>query len=456
MTSTIVRYEPRGAARDLMRCRSSEVCISGPAGSGKSLAMLFKLHYACMQAPGLRALLVRQTHASLTGTTLVTFERDVAGPMLASGGMRWFGGSPREPAAYRYANGSTILVGGLDRPEKFLSSEFDRITVDEVNQISERAWETLISRLRGKTPVYKQIVGGTNPDHPFHWIKLRAERGSLTMMSSLHRDNPAYFRPDGTMTPAGADYMSKLDALTGVRKARLKGGLWVAAEGTVYEFSDALHFLDPFEVPDGWPRMLSVDFGFTNPFVAQWWAEDPDGRLYRYREWYRTQGLVEDHAAAILAACTRLDSEYVHPARQPRYAYHGRVWTEPRPRAVVCDHDAEDRATLERHLGMSTVPARKSVKDGIEAVQSRLKVAGDGRPRLFLVRGALVERDPLLADAKKPTCTEEEVGGYVWAPGPDGRAAKEEPVKIDDHGADALRYACAEVDLGAQPRTRWM
>jgi predicted transcriptional regulator len=39
-----------------------------------------------------------------------------------------------------------------------------------------------------------------------------------------------------------------------------------------------------------------VDFGYTNPFVMQWWAEDPDGRLYLYREIYRTRRLVEDHA----------------------------------------------------------------------------------------------------------------------------------------------------------------
>ena len=35
--------------------------------------------------------------------------------------------------------------------------------------------------------------------------------------------------------------------------------------------------------------MWSVDFGFTNPIVIQWWAEDPDGRLYLYRELYRDE-----------------------------------------------------------------------------------------------------------------------------------------------------------------------
>src|SRR5690606_20066097 len=77
-------------------------------------------------------------------------------------------------------------------------------------------------------------------------------------------------------------------------------------------------------------------------------------------------------------------------------------WLEPRPTAVVCDHDAEGRAVLERELGVETTPAHKSVLDGIQAVQARLRVAEDGKPRLFFVRGALVERDPELEGARRP------------------------------------------------------
>ncbi|MBO3751546.1 phage terminase large subunit [Streptosporangiaceae bacterium NEAU-GS5] len=433
MIGTVVRYEPRGAARELLECRDAEVLIAGPAGTGKSLAMLFKLHASCLAVPGLRALLVRQTHASLTGTTLVTFERAVAQEAMSAGLVRWFGGSARQPAAYRYANGSEILVGGLDRPEKFLSSEFDRIAVDEATEITEMALETLISRLRGTAPTYKQIVCACNPSYPTHWIKLRSDRGAMVMLHSRHADNPAYVRADGGLTAAGQDYMAKLQALTGVRKLRLAEGRWAAAEGVIYElFDPGAHVIPRFDVPAGWPRWLSVDFGYTNPLVCQDWREDPDGRLYLVAELYRTRRLVEDHAKDIL-----------------RMLADG-----PRPRAVVCDHDAEDRATLERHLGMSTVAAKKTVSDGIQAVQSRLKLAGDGRPRLFLVEGALVERDPDLVDAKRPTCTEEELPGYIWAIKPGG-ALKEEPHKENDHGCDALRYVVAERDLGVRPNIRW-
>jgi hypothetical protein len=45
------------------------------------------------------------------------------------------------------------------------------------------------------------------------------------------------------------------------------------------------------------------------------------------------------------------------------------------------------------------------------------------------------ERDALL-ERSLPTCTEEEVTGYVWAvkPGTGGAGLKEQPLKENDHG----------------------
>ncbi|MEU9792892.1 phage terminase large subunit [Streptomyces sparsogenes] len=438
--NVVVRYEPRGAARELFHSRQSEIAMAGPAGTGKSLACLYRVHFAALNSPGIRCLIARKTAVSLGSTTLVTFEKKVATEAIASGIVRWYGGSAREAACYRYSNGSVIVVGGLDKPEKVLSSEYDLIFIDEATELTETDWETLGTRLRNGKLSWQQQIAACNPAHPTHWIKQRADRGGMVMLHSRHRDNPAYINADGSLTEQGRDYMAKLDALTGVRRLRLRDGVWAAAEGLIYEgWDDTLHVIDPFTIPDQWTRWLTIDFGFTNPFCAQWWAEDGDGRLYLYREIYRTRRLVEDHAKHILKLVTDDDGE----------------WTEPRPRAVICDHDAEDRATLERHLGMSTSPAKKTVSDGIQAVQSRLKRAADGRPRLSLVRGALVERDPELEDAKRPTCTEEEITGYVWAVKPGG-VLKEEPVKENDHGMDALRYMVAERDLGGRPRMRWL
>ncbi|MDN3244152.1 phage terminase large subunit [Streptomyces sp. ZSW22] len=437
MTATVVRYEPRGGAKTLLTAKDQEICIAGPAGTGKSLAMLQKAFYTSLMVPNCRSLIVRQTHASLTGSTLVTFEQQVATAALAEGVVRWFGGSPRKPAAYQFANGSEILVGGLDRPEKFLSTEFSRIYIDEATQISLKALETLITRLRGNADTYRQIILACNPDHPKHWIKQRCDDGTMRMLNSLHRDNPLYVQADGTLTERGVDYMAKLDALTGVRRLRFRDGIWAAAEGLVYEgWQDAVHVIDPFDVPAEWTRWVTVDFGFTNPFVAQLWCEDPDGRLYLVREWVRTRMLVEDHAEVI---------------RDRLLAGH------PRPRAIITDHDAEDRATLERKLGMGTQAAHKTVSDGIQAFGARLRPQGDGRARLYVFRDALLERDPSMDAAALPIGLAEEALGYVWAVKPGNQTGlKEEPVKENDHSMDAGRYMVAARDLGGRPRVRWL
>lgn len=423
-------YTPFGAAESLLYDRYAEIILEGPADTGKSRACLEKIHICASKYPGARFLIVRKTRKSLTDSALVTFEERVlpeASPVKA-------GPKRDQRHSYRYPNGSEIVIGGMDDPDKVMSMEFDMVYVQEARDILESEWEALRARCRWGAMPYWQMLGDTNPDAPRHWIKLRSHRGSLKLLASRHTDNP-------TFTSAR---QAILDGLTGVRRARLRDGLWVAAEGIIYEgWDSAQHLLDYRGLPADWPRYLAIDFGFTNPLVCQWWACDPDGRLYRYRELYRSQLLVEDAA---------------HEIR--RHSGGESI------RAIVCDHDAEDRATLQRHLACEcagteglpriacgTTAARKDVSPGIQAVAQRLRQAADGRPRIVYLRDSLVSRDPLLDDRKLPCCTEEEVEGYVWdtASGklnPDGTTRKEEPLKLNDHGMDATRYMVAYFDFG--------
>jgi phage terminase large subunit len=419
------------------------VLLSGAAGTGKSVGALMKVHLVCMSVPKVRALLVRKTHASLAASTLVTFRQKVAAEAIAAGAVSFYGGSAQEPAAFRYSNGSVIVVGGLDRATRLLSTEYDICFVDEAIEVTAEDLDTIVTRLRNGRLSYQQLIMATNPGPPTHHIKQRADSGRCRLLYSTHEDNPRLYS-GGEWTEYGQAYLARLDSLTGARYQRMRWGKWVAAEGLVYEaFDPAVHVIDPEDVPEGGTLWITVDFGFTNPTVVQFWREDGDGRLYLTRELYRSGRLVEDHAKDILRV---LKDEQGN-------------WRGQKPRAVICDHDAEDRATLERHLGLSTVAAHKGVSDGIQAVQSRLKPAGDGKPRLFLMRGALVERDAELDAAKKPCSTEEEITGYVWDRGTAQQQAndkppKEAPVKVNDHGMDALRYMAAELDLGGRPTIR--
>jgi len=140
-----------------------------------------------------------------------------------------------------------------------------------------------------------------------------------------------------------------------------------------------------------------------------------------------------------LAATTR------HPSVED---IHQRIRT--RMPNVSLDTVYRTLSTLHEH-GIYTVAAQKAVSVGIQRVEERLKVAGDGKPRLFVFRDALVQKDPALAEKRLPTCTAEEFGTYVWAEGVDGKPNKEEPTKLHDHGMDAMRYLCMHLENETGP-----
>jgi len=107
-------YEPRGACRDAFLSRASEVLVSGPAGTGKSRALLEKIHIMAMLNPGFRGLLVRKTQASLQSSALVTWRKFVTVEALLASDVEYYGGSAREQGYY-YRNGSVVVTGGMDK-----------------------------------------------------------------------------------------------------------------------------------------------------------------------------------------------------------------------------------------------------------------------------------------------------------------------------------------------------
>ena len=421
-------YAPQGAIAHLWASDADELILSGPAGTGKTRGSLEYLHEQASIYPRSRWLMVRKTRASLTDSALVIYERYVLGEEnpICAGMLR------ANRHSYRYPNGSEIVTGGMDKPTRILSTEYDGIYVPEAVELTLTDWETLISRLRGGNVPHEIIWGDTNPDVPHHWIMQRSQTGALELVYTRHEDNPVLWdAAAATWTARGAAYLAKLDKLTGTRKQRLRYGKWVIAEGAVYEdFDPAVHLVDRFDIPAEWRRFRVIDFGYTNPFVCQWWAQDHDGRLYLYRELYMTGRTVRVHAAQILALS---EGERIE--------------------ATVADHDAEDRATL-RECGISTVAARKEISVGIQAVQERLRVAGDGQPRLFVLRDSLVERDETLAEAAQPVCTADEFAAYVWAKQADGKPNKEAPVDLYNHGMDCVRYGVRHVDGSPVARVR--
>jgi phage terminase large subunit len=318
----------------------------------------------------------------------------------------------------------------MDHPDKVMSTEYDMCYVQEATELRVQDWEALCTRLRNGRISFQQLLADTNPSSETHWLKQRCNTGATRLLESRHADNPTLIDDQGNRTERGEAYLGTLDRLTGVRRLRLRDGLWVSAEGIVYEdFDPAIHVVDPFPIPTEWRRWWSVDFGTSNPCVIQCWAEDHDGRLYLYRELYMSGDTIDHHVQTMLSVV----------------APDG-IWTEPKPSYVICDHDLAERMILERELGIGSVAANKKVTAGLQAVASRLRPDLTGKPRLALLRGATLRRDPRLVEAGKPASTAEELTGYVWKDN-----GRDEPVKKNDHGCDALRYLVADRDLNTRP-----
>lgn len=438
----------RGGMLALWESKAHEVLLSGPYQTGKTFGALSKLHALLCKYPNCYALMVRRTRKSILTSAVMTYEKKVLPfpPGDPRCQVQKYGGVHAE--FYVYPNGSKLAVGGLDDADKYLSAEYDFIYVNQAEEITLDSWEKLVGRATGRAgnAPWTQVFGDCNPGPPNHWIK---GRKALQLLETRHEDNPSLHNGQN-WTELGRKSIAILDGLTGLRYKRGRLGLWVGAEGVVYEFDSTVHLIKRFEIPASWQRIRVIDFGFTNPFVCLWIAIDNDGRMYVYRELYMTQRTVARHMVDI----------HIH-SKGEHYA------------ATIADHDAEDRATLAggtvvddpvlvkrlvnagftahgdkvKLSGIATVAADKRVTVGIEKVQERLKLQGDGKPRFYVLEDSLIEVDQSLFDAHKPYRMEDEFPVYAYPEGVDGKPMKEEPIKVYDHAMDAGRYGAMWLDM---------
>ena len=408
----------QGAMITLWECLDQEVLVEGPAGTAKTRTILELLDFTARKYPTARILIVRKTRASMTHSVMATFER-----FVRHDDVRFH----TTDQSYKYPNGSIIAVGGLDKAVKILSSEWDIVYCNEANELTENEHEIITTRLRAGIVPHPQIISDCNPDVSSHWLNLRANTDRMTRVVTRHEDNPLFYDiATHSYTEEGKRYIEGvLDKLTGVRFLRYRKGIWAAREGLVYdEFDRAVHLITRDRVPELKTYYRAVDFGYTNPFVCQWWGLDHDGRLYMFRELYYSQRTVKVHSQQI--------NRYTESVR-----------------ATVADHDAEDRATMQEN-GIITQPANKPIMRGIDLVKERLKVQGDGKPRLYLVEDALIEVDNELKKKGLPTSTFDEFGSYCWPDSKQHHNEKETPVDAYNHGMDALRYMVMHIDAGTE------
>ena len=384
----------RGGAAQLWRCKDHEVIIVGPAETGKTFGALEKLYALCWKYPNVQAAIVRKTYKSTVSSVIQTLTKKV---MLPNSGVEPYGGE--RPDWFDFPNGSRIWVGGMDSPDKVLSSERDYIYVNQTEELLLQDWETLMTRCTGRAgnAPYPQLFGDANPSTTLHWIRQRANDGKLTLIKSVHKDNPTLFDDSGELTDQGKRSIAALESLTGVRRKRLYEGEWATSEGAVYDmFAVSVHVQER-PITDFQRFGLAMDEGYTNPAVILLVGEDADGRLHILSEFYRRNILQVD---VVKAAQDYVMSHGVYIAAVDASAA-----------GLIADLQAN---------GIPAVAAKGRVQDGIHRIQDRLKIQDDGKPRLTVDQSCVN--------------TINEFESYVWRP------EKDEPVKENDHAMDAIRY----------------
>ncbi len=394
-------FAPRGAVKEAFTCRDNELVVDGPAGTGKTRGLLEKVHLCSLKYPGSRWLLLRKVLEDLKGSALVTF-RDQVRPDWE--GVDFFHGNREEPPSYRYPNGSEVLIGGLDKPKKVMSKEFDGIYVNEATELVEEEWENLTTRLRHYVMPYQQLLGDCNPDAPTHWLRRREATGKLRMIPSRHEDNPMLWGDRaGDWTAVGREYMARLEALTGHRYQRLRLGKWVAAEGLVYPGfrPEQIMHVDC----DGWGTVMGLDLGTRNPtcILTVRYAGD---RIHFASEFYRTG----------------LGSEEIENEAEARYRDAKAEW-------IVVDPSAAGLIVTLEKRGLTVRKAVNDVLVGISRMTSALPdITVDPSCRNMLA----------------------EFESYAYPTGQ--KTERDVPVKANDHAMDTARYLIMEL---VEPESSW-
>jgi hypothetical protein len=140
----------------------------------------------------------------------------------------------------------------------------------------------------GQTFVYNRFVKPCEDGYQI--IRDRATGLLRIFIPALAEDNPYGMEYDPL-------YTKKLEILRETSEAEYKAkrwGDWHAFKGSVFtsfrvirlpgEPDNALHVIEPFIIPEWWPRILSIDWGKTAMCYAMWGAISPDKRVYVYRE----------------------------------------------------------------------------------------------------------------------------------------------------------------------------
>jgi PBSX family phage terminase large subunit len=348
----------------------------------------------------------------ITGHTSDTIYRNILLPL-----MNFLGGPPLcdfsigRRIGWLFGRTTHIISGNDESSYKRLQGPtLVAAYCDEVTTYPKSFWLMLLSRLSVKGA---RLFGTTNPDVPTHWLKTdfidSPEVKNKQVFQFTLYDNPFLDK----------DYIESLKReYSGVWQKRYIEGLWVAGSGTIYDcFSDENIVTDMKQHIPRFQRLWAAcDYGTVNPLAFCVFGLDDDGKtIYQLAEYYydskqhSVQKSDEEYVFAIKDFLEKLDI--------PVASLEG----------FYVDPSAASFIIALRHAGIPVSPAQNEVMEGIQYVYT------------------LISKKQFLVDSSC-TMSIKHLYSYSW----DTRAytrGKEQPLKIDDHLPDCIRYALFSAKL---------
>lgn len=202
-----------------------------------------------------------------------------------------------------WAGGGVLAFRNLDDVSKYQSAEFAVIGVDELTKNTKDVFDFLRTRLRWVGVEDTKFLAGTNPGGVGHgWVKdmwinkifdnNEKEKERFAFIQAKVEDNPHLTK----------DYLNSLDSLPDKYRKAFREGDWDIFKGQYFsEWRKDIHTCDPFEIPSDWKKFVSIDYGYSKPSSAHWYAISPDGVIFAYRELYETELIFSDLAKMIIA-----------------------------------------------------------------------------------------------------------------------------------------------------------
>lgn len=273
--------------------------------------------------------------------------------------------------------------------------------------------ESFVNQATGRCSVNgSKFWFNCNPDGVYHWFK-------LNWIDKVKEKNLLYlhFTMDDNLSLTEAIKKRYASLYTGVFFKRYILGLWVIAEGIIYDmFNLDKHVVDnaPEDVSEEY--YISIDYGTQNATVFLLWQKDFFTDVYYCIDEYYYSGRDESQQ--------KTDNEYADDLES---FINGK-----KIKAIIIDPSAASFIALLRKRGHKIIKARNDVLDGIRFTGTMLNT--------FKIK-----------ILKKCKNTIKEFGGYVW----DIKACErgeDKPLKQHDHAMDAVRYFCYTVIYKPKPK----